>query len=235
MIASLKSIVERQDTRAGHYFDLVIQALIIVSLVSFPIETLPDISDEIRLWLRRIEVATVAIFSAEYILRFLVADRRLRFVFSFNGLVDLLAVLPFYIASGIDLRSVRILRLFRVIVILKLARFSRAAERIRIAFKEVRAELSLFLVMSLFVVYLSSVGIYYFEATAQPEVFTSIFHALWWSIATLTTVGYGDIYPVTAGGKVFTVIVLMIGLVMVAVPTGLITSALTDTKQSAEG
>ena len=235
MFATLKSIVERQDTRAGLYFDLVIQALIVVSLVSFSIETLPDISEEMRLWLHRIEVATVAIFSAEYILRLLVADRRLRFVFSFNGLVDLLAVLPFYIASGIDLRSVRILRLFRVIRILKLTRFSKAAERIRIAFKEVRTELSLFLVMSLFVVYLSSVGIYYFESTAQPEVFTSIFHALWWSIATLTTVGYGDIYPITAGGKVFTVIVLMVGLGMVAVPTGLITSALSNTKESAEG
>ena len=187
-----------------------------------------------RLWLHRLEVATVAIFSAEYILRVLVADRRLRFMFSFNGLVDLLAVLPFYIASGIDLRSVRILRLFRVIRILKLTRFSKAAERIRIAFKEVRAELSLFLVMSLFVVYLSSVGIYYFESTAQPEVFSSIFHALWWSVVTLTTVGYGDIYPITAGGKVFTVIVLMVGLGMIAVPTGLITSALSDTKGSTE-
>ena len=104
MIASLKSIVERQDTRAGLYFDLVIQALIVVSLVSFSVETLPDISEEMRLWLSRIEVATVAIFSAEYILRLLVADRRLRFVFSFNGLVDLLAVLPFYVATGVDLR-----------------------------------------------------------------------------------------------------------------------------------
>ncbi len=234
MIASLKSIVERQDTRAGLYFDLVIQALIVVSLVSFSVETLPDISEEMRLWLSRIEVATVAIFSAEYILRLLVADRRLRFVFSFNGLVDLLAVLPFYVATGVDLRSVRILRLFRVIRILKLTRFSKAAERIRIVFKEVRAELSLFLVMSLFVVYLSSVGIYYFESTAQPEVFSSIFHALWWSVVTLTTVGYGDIYPITAGGKVFTVIVLMVGLGMIAVPTGLITSALSDTKGSTE-
>ena len=234
MIASLKSIVERQDTRAGLYFDLVIQALIVVSLVSFSVETLPDISEEMRLWLSRIEVATVAIFSAEYILRLLVADRRLRFVFSFNGLVDLLAVLPFYVATGVDLSSVRILRLFRVIRILKLTRFSKAAERIRIVFKEVRAELSLFLVMSLFVVYLSSVGIYYFESTAQPEVFSSIFHALWWSVVTLTTVGYGDIYPITAGGKVFTVIVLMVGLGMIAVPTGLITSALSDTKGSTE-
>ena len=74
--------------------------------------------------------------------------------------------------------------------------------------------------------YLSSVGIYYFENSAQPNAFKSIFHSLWWAIATLTTVGYGDVYPVTAGGKVFTFFVLSIGLGVIAVPTGMVASAL---------
>ncbi len=82
--------------------------------------------------------------------------------------------------------------------------------------------------------YLSSVGIYYFENSAQPEVFTSIFHSMWWSVATLTTVGYGDIYPITVGGKIFTFIVLMIGLGIVAVPAGLVASALQAARSEEE-
>ena len=84
----------------------------------------------------------------------------------------------------------------------------------------------------MFLLFLSSVGIYYFENPAQPEVFQSIFHSMWWAVATLTTVGYGDIYPITVGGKMFTAIMLFIGLGIVAVPTGLISSALTKTRKA---
>jgi len=98
----------------------------------------------------------------------------------------------------------------------------------------VKSELTLFAIAALFLLYLSSVGIYYFEHEAQPETFGSIFHCLWWSVATLTTVGYGDVYPVTVGGKIFTSFIVLIGIGIVAVPTGILASALTKTVGSDE-
>ena len=95
----------------------------------------------------------------------------------------------------------------------------------------IKEEIILFLVLTLILLFVSSVGIYYFENPVQPEKFSSIFSGLWWSIGTLTTVGYGDIYPITAGGKIFTFFVLMIGLGIVAVPTGLFASALTKSRE----
>ena len=103
----LKHIVEQHDTRWGRVFDITIQLLIVLSLVTFSIETLPNLSVAAQRWLYIIEVVTVAIFTGEYLTRLLVADHKLRFAFSFFGIIDLLAILPFYIASGIDLRSIR--------------------------------------------------------------------------------------------------------------------------------
>lgn len=88
----------------------------------------------------------------------------------------------------------------------------------------------LFVVVTLMLLYISAVGIYYFENEAQPEVFKSVFHSLWWAVATLTTVGYGDVYPITIGGKVFTFAILMVGLGIVAVPAGLLASALSKVR-----
>lgn len=222
----LREIVESSDTRAGRAFDLAVQALVLISVISFSLETLPDLSQSARFWLGWIERITVALFTLEYGLRIAVAERRLGFVFSFFGLVDLIAILPFYLSLGLDLRSVRALRFLRIFRILKLARYSAAIARFHRAFLIAREELALFAVAAFVLVYLAAVGVYYFERTAQPEVFASIFHSLWWAIVTLTTVGYGDAYPVTAGGQIFTGLILVLGLGVVAVPTGLVASAL---------
>ena len=149
-------------------------------------------------------------------------------MFSFYGLIDLASILPFYVARGVDLRAIRAFRLLRLLRLLKLVRYSRALERFRRAFHDIRAELTLFLATCTIVVYLSSVGIYYFESRVQPETFGSVFHSMWWAIATLTTVGYGDVYPITAGGKVFTALILIVGLGVVAIPSGLVASSLTE-------
>lgn len=93
-----------------------------------------------------------------------------------------------------------------------------------------KEELILFSCVAAIMLYLSAVGIYYFENAAQPESFKSIFHSLWWAVATLTTVGYGEVYPITIGGKIFTFFVLMLGLGVVAVPTGLVSSALSQAR-----
>ena len=139
--------------------------------------------------------------------------------------------MPFYLATGLDLRSLRIFRLLRLVRILKLARYSAAVQRFHRAFIIAKEELILFFFVSLIVLYLAAVGIYYFEYQAQPESFSSIFHSLWWAVATLTTVGYGDIYPITVGGKIFTFLILIVGLGIVAVPAGIISAALSKARE----
>ena len=225
--AKIKNIIERNDTKAGDIFDIVIQALIIVSVISFSIETIPGLPTSAIHYLAIIEVISVILFTVEYIFRIIVADKPLKFIFSFLGIIDLIAILPFYIASGIDLRSVRIFRLFRLIRVFKLFRYSKAAKRYKQAFAIIRHELMIFLAASTFLLYLASVGIYYFESPSQPEQFKSVFHCMWWAVTTLTTIGSGTIYPITAGGKIFTALVVFIGLGLIAVPTGLFASALT--------
>jgi len=227
---SVKSIIEDSETTYGKSFAFTIQALIVLSLITFSVDTLSDLSDKTRNILSVIEVITVAIFTLEYISRIVVADRKLGFIFSFYGLIDLVAILPFYVASGLDLRAVRIFRLLRLVRILKLFRYNQAIRRFHRALIIAKEELILFSFVALILLYLSAVGIYYFEHQAQPEQFKSVFHGLWWAVATLTTVGYGDVYPITVGGKLFTFIILMVGLGVVAVPTGLVASALSQAR-----
>ncbi|WP_201746181.1 ion transporter [Veronia nyctiphanis] len=160
--------------------------------------------------------------------------KKLKFIFSFFGVVDLLAILPFYLSTGLDLRSVRAFRFLRLVRVLKLARYNAAIRRFNKAFSIAKEELILFLSASLIILYLASVGIYYFESPAQPDTFGSIFHSLWWAVATLTTVGYGDIYPITIGGKVFTFFVLIVGLGIVSIPAGLVASALSKAREMEE-
>ncbi|WP_428306982.1 ion transporter [Lacipirellula sp.] len=230
MLDRLRRLIEENDSPAGRAFDLTIQALIVLSLVTFSIETLPDLSPRAQRWLYGIEVATVAAFTVEYLLRLALAERKLHFAFSFFGIVDLLAILPFFIATGVDLRSIRAFRFLRLFRAFKIVRYSKAIRRFHRAFVIAREELVLFVIITLMLLYFSAVGIYYFEHEAQPKQFASVFHSLWWSVATLTTVGYGDIYPVTVGGKIFTFGVLLIGLGIVSVPAGLVASALSKAR-----
>jgi voltage-gated potassium channel len=173
----------------------------------------------------------IGIFTVEYLLRLYASEKKLSFIFSFYGLVDLIAILPYYLFLGLDLRSMRAFRLIRLVRLLGMARYQKAMKRFKTAFSMAREEIVLFLFLTLILLYLSAVGIYYFEREAQPEEFASVFHSLWWAVATLTTVGYGDIYPITAGGKVFTFFMMIIGMGIIAVPAGLVASALTKAKE----
>lgn len=228
---TIQNIVDNTETLSGKLFTFTVQFLIVISLITFSIDTLPNLSDEIKHYLYYIEVITVSIFTIEYLFRIFIAEKKLNFIFSFYGLVDLIAILPFYISSGLDLRTVRTLRFLRLVRVLKLFKYSQAINRFRRALVIAKEELILFGFITLIMLYLSSVGIYYFENDAQPEHFKSIFHSLWWAVTTLTTVGYGDMFPITAGGKIFTFIVLMIGLGIVAIPTGLVASALAQARK----
>nr|VFJ56545.1 MAG: voltage-gated potassium channel [Candidatus Kentron sp. FW]VFJ59709.1 MAG: voltage-gated potassium channel [Candidatus Kentron sp. FW] len=232
-MTSLKRIIETTDTVPGKVFDIFIQAIIILSIISFSVETIPELPPSVIRGLAFLEIIIVMTFTTEYLLRILVAEKKLRFIFSFFGIVDLLAILPFYLTMmGVDLRPIRALRLLQMVRILKLARYSESIQRIHVAFRLIKEDLVLFFFVAIIVLYLSAVGIYYFERLAQPEIFQSVFHSLWWALSTLTTVGYGDAYPITVGGKIFTFFVLVIGLGIVAVPSGLVASALTKARET---
>ncbi len=224
-MTTLKNIIEDNQTRWGRIFDLIVQLLIIVCLVSFSLETLPNNSVEMKFWLYVIEVFCVVFFTMEYLLRIIVSDKPLSFVFSFFGIIDLISIIPFYLALGFDLRSVRAFRMLRLFRAFKIVRYSKAIDRFTKAFTIAKEEIILFLFITSILLYLASVGIYYFENGAQPDKFSSVFDAMWWSVTTLTTVGYGDVYPITIGGKIFTFFILMIGLGIVSIPAGLIASA----------
>lgn len=230
----LRAVVEDNTTPKGKIFDYIIQVLILISLVAFSLETLPNNTPITRQLLNYIEYISILVFSIEYILRIYVAKRPLRYIFSFYGIIDLLSILPFYLHTALDLRALRAFRIFRVFRALKLIRYNRALHRFNLAARIVREEIYLFLIVTAILVFLAAVGIYFFENEAQPQVFASVFHSLWWAIVTLTTVGYGDVFPITVGGKIFTFFVLIIGVGIVTVPAGLVATALSKAREIQE-
>lgn len=227
----LSRIVNDNTTREGRIFDYGVQLLIFISLSAYALETLPDNSAVVQQVLRLIEVVSAVLFTLEYFLRVFVAKRKRGYIFSFYGIIDFLAVLPFFVGVAIDLRSLRAFRIFRIFRAFKLIRYNQALNRFHVAAKLVKEEVILFLMVTGIFLFLASAGIYYFENTAQPKVFSSIFSSAWWAIVTLTTVGYGDVYPITVGGKIFTFFILMLGVGIVTIPAGLVASALTKARE----
>ncbi len=213
----------------------VIQAVIVLSLVAFSLETLPDLSAGQRTVLVWVERCSVGVFTLEYATRIWLTRPWRKYAFSFFGVIDLIAIIPFYLSLGFNTESVRALRLLRLFRMLKLMRYNAAMLRFYRALCIAREELMLFGTAAMLLLYLAGVGVYQFEHAVQPEVFRSVFDGLWWALCTLTTVGYGDIYPVTAGGRVFTFVILIVGLGVIAVPTGLVASALSEARHQIEG
>lgn len=221
-------------------FDIVIMLLIIQSIISVILSTFIGVP----LWITKInekmEIISVVIFTGEYILRIWTADlyytdmgkikSRIKYIFSFMALVDLIAILPFYLpfVTNIDLRALRTLRLIRMVRIFKLGRYIAALHIITNVLNKKKEQLisSLFVVGVLMII--SSILMYYFEHDAQPDVFQNAFSGLWWAIATLTTVGYGDIYPITLAGKVISAFIALLGIGLVAVPTGIISAGFSE-------
>lgn len=231
-------LVEKGDhgAKINILFDYAIITLILLNVAALILESIPEVQVLYGLVLYRFEVFSVVIFSAEYMGRLLVADlthpaengikSRLKFVFSFYGLIDLLAILPFFLPLliVIDLRFLRILRFMRFLRILKINRYNRSINLIFSVVKEKKMELTVSGFVTLLVIVLASFLMYYVEGSAQPDKFPNIIASFWWAIATLTTVGYGDVYPITPFGKLISGIIAVMGIGIVALPTGIISA-----------
>ncbi len=222
------AVLDGTDPKFGRGVAFALNGLILLSAVAIAVETVPGLPGWAYRWLWRFEVLVLTVFVAEYLLRLACSPRPLRYAFSLWGMIDLLACLPALGLVNPEWQAARTLRLIRVIRLFKLFRTSSAARRLLRAFMAVRQELAVFIVLAALMIYVSAVGIYLFEHEAQPEVFSSIPVSFWWAVVSFTTVGYGDMYPITTGGRLFTTFVLFIGLGIVAVPTAIITAALTE-------
>jgi len=224
-----------ENDLASNIFDGLIIGLIIVNIILIILDTFSLPNWYINL-ATKIEVFSVIIFSIEYILRFYTSSlryvnksifkSRITYIFSFMAIIDLLAILPFFIPFifPVDLRVLRSLRIIRLFRIFKINRYTDSLSNIALVFKNKKYDLlSSFFIVSLLMI-ISSVIMYSLENESQPEVFSNAFSGLWWAVATFTTVGYGDIFPITLGGKVMAGIIAVLGIGLVAVPTGIISS-----------
>ena len=224
---------------AGKVFDVFIMALIIINVITVIVDTF-DIPPVVQTVSRYIEVVSVIIFTIEYILRLWTCDlktpnkpayaSRLKYIFSFMAIIDLLAILPFYLPMiiTIDLRVLRMLRIIRLFRIFKISRYTTALNTIATVFKNKASQLISSMAIVFMLMLMASVIMYNVEHDAQPEQFKNVFQAMWWAVATLTTVGYGDIYPVTVLGKLLSAVIAILGIGLVAVPTGIITAGFSE-------
>ena len=224
------------DDRVSRFVDISLMIMILASVAAVILETVPAIQEYGSRAFYLFNVFTVAVFSVEYLLRIWVSVEkeesgpgahwligRVRYVASPMALVDLLAILPFYLPFlGIDLRSMRALRLFRMLRIFKFSRYSQGVRVMMSVIKQRKPELVAAVGMLSCLLVLAASVIYYAEREMQPEAFSSIPAAMWWAIATLTTVGYGDVYPITLAGRFFGAVTAVAGLLIIALPTGII-------------
>ena len=220
-------------------FDIFIMALIFINVVAVVVDTF-DLPAAVTKVLKVVEVISVIVFTVEYLLRLWTCEykypnrssikSRIRYVFSFMAIIDLLAILPFYLPMiiSVDLRVLRMLRIFRLMRIFKINRYTKALTLIGQVFKNKSGQLISSIAVVLVLILIASVIMYNVEHEAQPEQFTNVFQSMWWAIATLTTVGYGDIYPVTIIGKMLSATIALLGIGLVAVPTGIITAGFTE-------
>ena len=207
--------------------DQVSGVLIGLTVLLLPLDAWPNAPEALTAFVALWEHGIMWIFAAEYAARIWLARRRSRYLVSFYGLLDAATILPYFLIPGFGLQELRCLRLLRLLRLLKAVRYSEAMRRFGAALSEARGEAIVFLCATATVLYVASYGIWYFEHEAQPEAFATIFHSLWWAVATLTTVGYGDVYPITVGGKVFTSVIAFLSLGVVASLAGLVAAALT--------
>ncbi len=217
-----------------------IVTLVFLNIIAVIIQTEKGIAQEYNTFFSWLEIISVIFFTIEYILRIWVSNLnkrythgfmdRLRYITSPIAIIDLLAILPFYLMMvfPVDFRFITILRFFRLLRIFKLKRYSHALQTLWHVIEDKKEELVINFVTILGLLIISSSLMYYIEHASQPELFSSIPATMWWSVSTLTTVGYGDMVPVTAFGKLLSACIAMLGIAMFALPAALLSSGFTE-------
>ena len=228
------------DDRLSFWCDSFLLVLIALNTLAVILVTVPSLAARYGPFFIWFEVVSVVIFTIEYMLRLWICTLRerfrapvrgrLRFMITPLALVDLVAILPFYLPMliHIDFRFIRVLRFVRLFRLLKMSRYLRSLRLLGMIAHEKKEELLIALGMVLVILLFASSGMYVTENAAQPEAFSSIPAAMWWGIATLTTVGYGDIYPITPLGKVLGSIIALLGVGLFALPAGILASGFND-------
>lgn len=217
-------------------YELFIQVLILLNVTAVMLESVKSINEVLGQFFYWFEIFSVAVFTIEYIIRIKLAEKKLKFIFSFFGLIDLVAILPFYLPQivNMDLRMLRILRLARLLRVVKIFRDSTSVKLVGRVLREKKEPLMFTLFVTFLLLIFASSLMYYVEHDVQPEAFGNIFQSFWWAVATLTTIGYGDIYPVTAWGKLLSAIIAILGIGLVALPTGIIGSGFVEAMERKE-
>ncbi|MBB3699753.1 ion transporter [Flammeovirga yaeyamensis] len=231
----LFDIIEKSNgtNKTSKIFDIIIMSLIVLNIISIVLESHDWIYVQYEKEFILFEKISVLIFTFEYISRIITAKYKypsksklaapFAFIFSFYGIIDLLAILPSYLfLLHLDLRFIRIFRLFRLFRLFKFGRYNNALGILINVVKARREELLLTLFMTFILLLFSACLIFIVEHEAQPAIFSSITKSIWWAVATLTTVGYGDMYPITPIGNVIASFVAIMGIGLVALPTGII-------------
>ena len=223
------------DQDATRFLNLGMLILISLNVITAILETEATLYSPYRIFFDVFEAFSVAIFTLEYIVRIWTCTEypeyknpvtgRLRFALSGVMLVDLISFLPFYVPIwGLDLRIIRVVRLFRLFRLMKMGRYAKSLSTIQRVIRSKKEELGLTIFSGVLLLIVASSILYILEHDAQPETFGSIPSAMWWGAVTLTTVGYGDVYPVTALGKIVGALIAMLGIGLFALPAGIIAS-----------
>jgi len=227
----LYKIIFKVDTRAGKNFNETLLCIIVLSVILVMLESVNSIYADHQALLKTAEWIITAIFTIEYIVRILVVKKPFRYIFSFYGIIDFLAVIPsfiglFFVGSH-SLVVIRLLRLLRIFRILKLTRYSQAGRLIGQAMLASRQKISVFILFIIIISVIMGTVLYLVEGAASG--FTSIPISMYWAIVTLTTVGYGDISPITPLGRFIASCIMIMGYAIIAVPTGIVTAEMMKT------
>ena len=230
----IHEIIYEADTPAGKLFDVLLLIVILISIVLVMLESVESIEAEYSAILNTSEWIITILFSLEYIVRIIIVKKPRAYIFSFYGIIDLLSTIPKYLSlffvgthSLIALRALRLMRVFRI---LKLTRFIGETANFGKALKRSRAKIAVFL--SFVIVLCVILGtVMYLVESEQDSGFTSIPRSVYWAVVTLTTVGYGDIAPITALGQFIASLIMILGYGIIAVPTGIVTSEMTKTEE----
>jgi voltage-gated potassium channel len=224
------------DTRAGKMFDIILMVAIILSIIVVLLDSVARVHSMQGELLLIAEWFFTILFTIEYVVRIITSTKKLKYIGSFYGIIDLLSILPTYISlffAGYQyLIVIRILRLLRVFRILKLYRFIGASSYLAESLRASRHKIAVFLSFVMAIVVIMGAAMYLIEGPEHG--FKSIPESIYWAIITLTTVGYGDITPITPLGKALSAVVMILGYSIIAVPTGIITAELTLKKDSSD-